>query len=285
MTVSVGHRPATRACLLPAMRLLLATGLFSTALTVRGDNLPRLNNGENLTIAAVGTSLTASAWSTWFGRVGDWLNEKYPGKVTLVNEAIGGSISQSGIDVQVPNALAHNPDAIFIEIAFNDASTQVGISQQASRDNLQTMINSIHAWATEHHKTVDIIVQTMNNTVPENYRPDLAAYYQGYRDVAAANHLLLIDHYPTWLNLYNSQADHATWSSYVPDTGHPNDLGAQKIIVPEIQQALLSQVLKPSCAALLIAGACAAGICRGWRRRDLTPVCFRNIKVKTLPSQ
>ena len=53
-------------------------------------------------------------------------------------------------------------------------------------------------------------------------RPLLSQYYQGYRDVVQANPgVLLVDNYPNWLSLYNSQPAHTTWNSYVPDGIHP----------------------------------------------------------------
>ena len=77
----------------------------------------------------------------------------------------------------------------------------------------------------------------MNNNTHAGQRPDLEDYYQGYRDVARANGLLMIDHYPNWLKLYDGEPDHATWKSYVPDGIHPSAIGAQRVILPEIQRA------------------------------------------------
>ena len=54
----------------------------------------------------------------------------------------------------------------------------------------------------------------MNNCVNAHaeQRPELAAYYQGYREIALANKgVLFIDTYQKWLDLYNSQPDHANW--------------------------------------------------------------------------
>ena len=225
-------------------RILLAFFILCAATAAQGAVLTRLNQGESLTISAIGTSYTGNYYdpvnqvsvpSTWFPRVGAWLNSLYPGQVTLDNEGIGGAASkytatysavngQSGLDYQLPLALAHNPDVVFIEFATNDAYQPYGISLQDSKNNLQTMIDQIHAYAAGRHKQVDIIVQTMANMIGDNaaWRPDLATYYQGYRDVAAANGLLLIDNYVNWLNLYNS--DPATWSSYMNCDVHPNDL-------------------------------------------------------------
>jgi lysophospholipase L1-like esterase len=125
------------------------------------------------------------------------------------------------------------------------------------------MINTINTWATTNAKKVDIIIQTMNNEPLSGLRPNLAAYEQGYRDIAAANNLLLIDHYPTWAKLY--ETDPATWFTYVPDKVHPGALGTDRIILPEIQAAL-TQTPEPSTKALaLIAGMITTAY--GWHRR------------------
>ena len=161
----------TRSPFRPAGRLAICLWLVAAA--GQGDILPRLNRGESLKIAAIGTSLTAEAAerpNPWFDQMGAWLNTQYPGKVTLDNEAVQGAASQStsttyalgGLD-QLTKALANNPDAIFIEFAMNDAVASFGISQQMSKDNLQTMIDRINAWAVKEHKSVDIVIQTMNN--------------------------------------------------------------------------------------------------------------------------
>lgn len=238
-----------KTCLL---RISFALGLWLVAASGQAAILSKLNDGQSLTIAALGTSLTDASYSAWFGQMGDWLNSQYPGKVTLDNEGIGGSNSFSGLSPQLPNALAHNPDAIFIEFAVNDAWTSYDISPQTSKANLQTMIDEIRTWSADNHKSVDIIVQTMNNDPSSSNRPNLASYYQGYRDVAAANGLLLIDNYPNWVNLYNS--DPATWHSYVPDGIHPIALGSQNVIIPEIQRMLNGQVPEPSGLVLAVTG-------------------------------
>lgn len=238
-----------RTCLL---RISFALGLWLVAAAGEAAILSKLNGGQSLTIAALGTSLTDASYSSWFGQMGDWLNSRYPGKVTLDNEGIGGSNSFSGLSPQLPNALSRNPDAIFIEFAINDAWTPYGISPEVSKANLQTMIDDIRAWSADGHKSVDIIIQTMNNDPSSGNRPDLAGYYQGYRDVAAANGLLLIDNYRNWIDLYNSAP--GTWHDYVPDGIHPNELGSQNVIVPEIQRMLGGQVPEPSALALAITG-------------------------------
>ena len=239
--------------------LVLATALVWVSPLARGAILERLKNGENLTVAAIGTSLTATDWGFWFQPTGDWLNgQGFPGKVTLANRAVCGSASKlvpgtaeyrDGIN-QLTDVLAkENPDAVFIEFGINDAYLQYKISKEASRTNLQSMIDQIRTWAAKQNqgkgKNVEIVVQTMNNCVNAHaaQRPELAQYYQGYREIALANKgVLFIDTYQKWLELYNSQPDHATWNRYVPDGIHPNAEGAKGIIVASVQQALQGQL-------------------------------------------
>ena len=243
------------------LRPIIATALFCIALSARGGMLERLRNGENLTVAAIGTSLTDKNWNKgtgWFELTGEWLNGlPYAGKVTLSNRAVCGSASKtdSGTTdsrcglLQLGDVLANdNPDAIFIEFAINDAYLPYKISCQGSKNNLQTMIRQIRDWAGKQNngkvKKVDIVVQTMNNcsSIHAYQRPSLSAYYQGFREVVKANPgVLLIDNYHNWLSLFDSQADHSTWNSYVPDGIHPNANGARNIILPAVQNSLKSQ--------------------------------------------
>jgi len=248
--------------------------------------ITRLENGDALNIAAIGTSLTVACHGdNWFANIGVWLNGMYPGKVAMYNEAVRGSASKytgsytspdSGLNVQLGKALAHNPDAIFIEFAMNDAYAPYAITQTASKANLQEMIDRINAWADTNGKSVDIVLQTTNNVTTTD-RPDLARYYQGYRDVAASNGLLLIDHYPIWNGLY--QTDPTTWLTYMDDQVHPNGLGEAEIILPGIKEALLNQVPEPSSFYMFASGAVVALYCawRGWR--------YRSSEMKLAPSQ
>jgi lysophospholipase L1-like esterase len=234
--------------------MLTASFLAVSWSSAQADILSRLKKGEKLQIAAIGTSLTAASFNAenWFAQWGAWLSSQYPGQVTLSNRAVSGTCSCNlpqfdrphGGFWQLEQVLANDaPDVVFIEFATNDAGRLSNMSVADSRRNLKTMIDRIHAWASENHKQVEIIVQTMNNIGPAcdgSYR-DAGPFFQGWAEEAAANHLLLIDHYANWLKLYNSEANHATWKSYVPDELHPNPLGTAKVIVPAIQQALTEQ--------------------------------------------
>ena len=269
------------------MGFACAIGLILSASTSWAAVLPRLNNGDHLNIAAIGTSLTAASFNShnWFAQTGEWLSAKYPGQVTLLNRAVSGTASKNlpeynrpyGGTWQLEQVLANdNPDAVFIEFAINDAYKTFNISPAQSANNLKTLITRINGWAGENRKNVDIIVQTMNNT-GESYAAsenDLAPYYQAWREEAVASNVLLIDHYPNWIKLYNSETDHAAWKAYITDDIHPNTQGVTNVILPEVQRVLMSQVPEPKSALLLgallmgLAG-CAA---RKWRVSTMVAV-------------
>lgn len=243
----------------------------------------RLKNGENLKVAAIGTSLTHN--STWFNtRLPNWLNMLGPGKVTIFDNAIGGSASSygpgatgqppqsSGLYDQLPTALSQHPDVVFIEFAINDAYLPYNLDVASSKSNLKDMIDQVLASGSK----TEVVVQTMNNCLPGSVKeqnvPQLSAYYQGYRDVistyyASNPRVVLVDNYPQWVDLY--QTNSATWNSYVPDGLHPNDSGAAAIIIPDIQAALLAQPApEPSALAMLAVGLLTllCYLCYAWRK-------------------
>ena len=217
-------------------------GLFFTTTPASADLLDDIRAGQARKIVIIGTSLSTTRFGNWPSLMEAWLKSEAPdpNDVTVVNLSVSSSSSDnanaatSGIQTQLPNAIAANPDTVFMEFSINDAYTPYGISQAQSEANFNTIINGLKA----HNSNIEIIIQTMNNPVGGSLtaRPDIADYYQVARDVAAAQGLLLIDHYPNWLDLYNT--DPTTWSSYLLDQVHPNTLGYQNILMPELQQAL-----------------------------------------------
>jgi tRNA-Thr(GGU) m(6)t(6)A37 methyltransferase TsaA len=212
--------------------------------------LEKLQDGKPVTIVTMGTSLTAGS-AGWPVAMMEWLDAEYPGKVTLHNLAVGGSASQTvpamqskqgvwkrcGLD-RLTEAIACDPDVVFIEFAVNDAFAGYEITKESSRANLETIIQGL----LEADPNTEIILQTMNPAMDTDGRssasdrPDLAAYYQGYRDVAEDRSLLLIDHYVNWTNIIKN--DPNQFLAFVPDGIHPNLKGCREIILPELKAAL-----------------------------------------------
>jgi lysophospholipase L1-like esterase len=177
----------------------------------------------------------------------------------------------------LPTALAHHPDVLFIEFAINDAYLPYMVSKAISKANLKTMIDMTLA----NGPNTEVVVQTMNNCLPGSesaqMRPELADYYQGYRDVISKDYsnnprVLLIDNYPSWVNLY--QSDPATWNKCVPDGIHPSGEGTALITIPNIKAAMLAQATpEPSTLVLILCGTAVLLILgsikpRAWWRND-----------------
>ena len=202
--------------------------------------------GRTRRVASMGTSLTAASF--WLSPLETWLQEEAldPSNVSVVTHAQSGKSSAHGVAVQLPELKATLPraDVVFIEFAINDASLGTGVSLQESKDNLNFIIDDLMLF----NPDIEIVLMTMSNTIDApssanaSARPELYKYYQGYRDVAAQRNLLLIDHYPNWINLFNS--DLPTWKSYMPDSIHPNKAGSDNVIVPEIKRALDAASMK-----------------------------------------
>ncbi|MGK0186366.1 MAG: lysophospholipase L1-like esterase, partial [Verrucomicrobiales bacterium] len=197
----------------------------------------------------MGTSLTASA-PGWPVELQTWLKAQAidPNNVSLWNRGVGAAGSDhpdwdhplyehlSGKRWALPLILETLPvpDVVFIEYSINDAYLPYQLSLQESEDNLNFIIDEYLAFKPD----IEIILMTMNNPGGPHLvsRPDIEDYYQIYRDVAEERGLLLIDHYPNWINLFNVDPD--TWDSYFYDKLHPNTLGSDTVIMPELIRAL-----------------------------------------------
>lgn len=198
--------------------------------------LQAIRDGRPKTIATMGTSLTAG--SGWPERFNEWLTDQVsdPSHVALSNIAVSGSASDnadpglSGIQTQLPKAEALRPDVLFIEFGINDAHKPYDISPSQSRANLEHIIDVVSAARPD----TDFVLLTMNNATGNAgaNRPNLPAYCQGYRDVAAERGLMLIDLAPRWIELHETDPD--TWASYVPDGLHPNPKGVAAVTLPGI---------------------------------------------------
>jgi lysophospholipase L1-like esterase len=230
--------------------LLLLALLFITQETQASSALiTNLKAGKPQTVVAYGTSLTAGG--KWVSDLQDWLNLQYPGLATVINSGQGGKASNTGVNLLQAKVISKKPDTVFIEFSMNDAFTDFSesknpidfdpkITLERARANLMTMITTIRA----ANPAAEIILMTMNvaydsakNPTAATNRPQLDAYYQVYRDVAAAEGLLCIDHYANWKELYDG--NRTLFKTYVPDGLHPTAAGSTAVTTPAIQSALL----------------------------------------------
>ena len=215
--------------------------------------IQQLEQGEQIKIVTLGTSLTGGKWR-WVDVMKEWLDNCYPGQVSVENLGVGASASMTvplmkgnqytwkkcGVD-RIPEAIAVNPDVVFIEFAVNDSYIPYNISVSDSRNNLESMIHSLK----EANAEVEIILQTMNvvidmpelNLTASTQRPDLLKYLKMYKRVAKKHNLLLIDHYSNWKK-FLKQEGRDEYIKVVTDGIHPNLEGYRLILLPELKKSL-----------------------------------------------
>lgn len=227
--------PPFRAVFSVALALFIVVAGGSHAAGLPAEPLPTgtflaLESGRPTTVVAYGTSLTAGG--AWTRELAAYWEKHYPGKVTFLNAAKNGMHSGWGVENLAERVIEKSPDLVLIEFAVNDAAARHGISPQKSVANLETMAAALRA----RNPAVEIVVQTMNPAwdsprVPEKKygsdRPELAAYYDAWRDGARRLGLPLVEHYPTWLKIQREEPER--FRDLVPDGIHPGEEASRQI--------------------------------------------------------
>jgi acyl-CoA thioesterase I len=209
-----------------------------------------LQVGKKVTIVSMGTSLTGGTWRWPDVMMSDWLNKDFPGQVKFYNEGVGASSTAvgpagnkrlSGLG-KLPSVIAHNPDVVFIEFGTNDAYLPYKTSVGQAKKNLTTIVDGILA----ANPNAEVILMTMNscrdkpgNDSAAGARPELAAYFQIYRDVAKQRNLLLVDAYPAWLKIMIKEP--RRFDRLVPDGIHPHAEGYREVLLPLLKETLASK--------------------------------------------
>jgi len=80
---------------------LFVSGLSAEARVLSNESIKtqfisRLEKGEHVEIAALGTSLTGGTWR-WFDVMKEWLDHVYPGQISYRNNGVGASASAAKI--------------------------------------------------------------------------------------------------------------------------------------------------------------------------------------------
>jgi acyl-CoA thioesterase-1 len=211
----------------------LMAELWAQALAVKSAAFVReLRNGNPQTIVTYGTSLTAGG--TWVKELQRELNKKFPEKAVVINSGQGGKCSIWGLENLQQRVLDKKSDVVFIEFSVNDAYRLYKMAPADGKKNLEAMIDRIR----ESNPDCEIILMVMNPMVgvSAEKRPNLEEFNEVYRIVARERGLQLIDHYPAWLEILNT--DRQRFDSMVPDGAHPDAEGGAKIVAPAIFKAI-----------------------------------------------
>jgi acyl-CoA thioesterase-1 len=194
----------------------------------------RLTSGQPQKFVFFGTSLTEGG--TWNRHLTERLNEKFPGLISSVNTAKGGETSVWGLANFSDRVLAHRPDVLFMEFTINDAVARFEISLEESARNLIAMRDRL----SDELPSCEVILQIMNPVIDRpaghtGHRGKLATYCDQWRAIAAERGLALIDHWPNWSSLLES--NEPEFRRLVPDGLHPEDEGYRRIVMPELLRA------------------------------------------------
>lgn len=218
--------------------LVFSRSFSQVALSLSPTTLIRnLEAGKKQTVVTFGTSLTAGG--AWVGLMDAYLKDRYPNLATVYNEGASGHSSKYALTI-VGNVTRHNPDAVLIEFAMNDAyypeqnGFKEGVPVDVSKANLRALIDSIRKVS----PACEVILQTMDLPLGIHLkrRPDIAAYYEGYRSVAVADGYALVDNERNWKAILDF--DTSLYVSWAPDSIHPSAAGSGAITFPEVLSVL-----------------------------------------------
>jgi len=218
-----------------AIYLLIITFSIAQGVNAQSRIVKNLAASKHQVLVTYGTSLTAGdGGRAWVNAVNDTLNKKYNNNLTTINAAKSAMWSGWGVQNLEDSVINKKPDAVLIEFGMNDAFLNYKTSPQLAKLNLNYMIDRIKLY----NPQCEVILQIMN--IPINVhadaRPNILAYYEVYRQVAAEKKLLLIDHYPNWKKIVDQGKD--AYIKYVPDGIHPSPESAKAIIAPYVLQRL-----------------------------------------------
>ena len=195
----------------------------------------QLASGTPQRIVLYGTSLTANG--AWVSQLQGAVEAAYPSLATWINSGGSGQASNWGVNNLQTKVIDQDPDVVFIEFSMNDAAETLNVSRAQAIANLTTIRNAILA----AHPDCEIILQVMNPADHQpgdtfNVRANLALYQQDYRDFAAANGLLCIDHAPAFAALYDKGSP--AYRVHVHDGVHPSANGWSLFMTPVLLQAI-----------------------------------------------
>jgi len=232
---------------LHSVRVFLTAAFLATfaQIATAAEPLPvtvfkNLQAGKKQTVVVYGTSLSAGA--EWPKAMKSYFDKQFPGLVTFVNAAQSGEHSDWGVTNLQKRVLAKNPDLVFMEFSVNDAATKHTISTEHSKANLDTMVKALQ----QQNPHMDIVLMTMNSgwDSPDepshkkyaSDRPHMGDYYAVYRDYAHEHGLPLVDNYPLWVKLQQTDAD--KFHKWLPEGLHPVPEASLAVTWAEIEKLL-----------------------------------------------
>jgi lysophospholipase L1-like esterase len=191
-----------------------------------------MSRWDTATVAFFGTSLTSINYGGyWQNNLRETLPPLVNKEFRLFDFGMPGQTCAGG-QSQLPRMLNLRPSIIVVEFAMNDAYTANGITLASFKTSLATMVDTIVAAL----PSSQLKLMTMNPAISPGAAtvPNLATYYQGVRDIAAAKSIGLIDLTPLWGTPTSLQ---------IPVDGiHPTGAAFVSVALPTLTTAIASAI-------------------------------------------
>ena len=190
----------------------------------------------NLRLTVLGTSLTANYG--WPDSVADRLAQCPGPRPQITRIATPGANSDWGLH-QIPAVIATKPDIVLIEFATNDADLRDGVWLHTSAANHRQMILALQTALPDTR----VVLMTMSPAqgLRGLIRFRLGRYYSQYHSIARQTGAGLIDLYPRWLALPDTERGLAQ------DGLHPDPAITAALIVPVITAYLRKAIAGDAC--------------------------------------
>ncbi len=193
--------------------------------------LEKAARGEEITVAAIGGSITAGASAKsfatggnnakeftealggencWFNRMVDYLRTRFPQtKINAVNAGIGATPSFLGTFRLEEMVLSHKPDLVTVEFSVNDPTSRPNLLGTECFEAYESVVRrSLEAGAA----VIQIFMNDQTNIGLQHVHSEVAKYYQlpsiSYHNAIYPEGQLICD-----------------WVRLSPDDIHPNNAG------------------------------------------------------------
>lgn len=200
-------------------RAMVERSLMTTGDMTRMANvLKKAENGEEITIAYIGGSITegltvapAQPKLCWAYLSHEWLCEQYPDtKINFVNAGLSGTPSILGNVRLERDVLAYDPDIVFVEFAVNDGT------DASYRNAYENLVRTLLG-ADKEIAPVLLFTVLKNGYSAQKHMSEIGNHY-GLPMISEPNSLKV-----------EFDAGRMAWEDYSDDESHPNKLGHEMV--------------------------------------------------------
>lgn len=203
--------------------------------------LALLKSKKEVTWVVTGDSITHAAKHTngWRGYA-EHFNERVRwelGRKTdvFINTGVSGEVTDGLLKAFDFRVARFKPDFVSINLGMNDC---VKLSPEKYRANLVELVKRVRALGAVP------VLQVPNTVRPERGLKQLAAFCAIVRTVAAAEKVLLVDHYADWEKTAGSTDAPPKWMN---DSIHPNGLGQAEMARTMFRDLGIYDPKSPTC--------------------------------------